>query len=146
MPGVTVSHAATHWYSQRKGQTWEQATQFSTSVSDVMITHVAFYKAAGETGTHFARIWNDTGVPLTPPIQFTNETPGPGWPVQAFPSPLFISPNVKYRVSYNINSVVPRLSESKHPEHRGTLNCPHQFLLYSCRDLPDYQQREHLVR
>lgn len=91
-----------------EGQTWEQATQFSTSVSDVMITHVAFYKAAGETGSHFGRIWTDTGVPLTPPIQFTNETPGPGWQVQALPSPLFISPNVKYRVSYNINSVVAK--------------------------------------
>jgi hypothetical protein len=81
-----------------------------------MITHIAFYKAAGETGTHFGRIWTDTGVPLTPPVQFTNETPGPGWQVQALPSALSISPNVKYRVSYNINSVVAKTS--------GGLNTP----------------------
>lgn len=107
-----------------EGLTWEQATQFSTSVTDVTITHVAFYKAAGETGTHFGRIWSDTGVPLTPPIQFTNETSS-GWQVQALPSPLSISPNVRYRVSYNINSIVAKTFAGLSTPITGPLSTAH---------------------
>jgi hypothetical protein len=90
-----------------EGATWEQGTQFSSSV-DGYISHIAFYKAQGETGTHFGRIWSDTGVPLTPPVQFMNETLGPGWQVQALPSQVSITAGVKYRVTYNINSVVAK--------------------------------------
>jgi hypothetical protein len=89
-----------------EGQTWEQGTQFSSSVSG-KITHLAFYKAQGETGTHIGRLWTDTGVPLAQ-VTFTNEIPSAGWQVQVLPAPVSISAGVKYRVTYNINSVVAK--------------------------------------
>ncbi len=89
-----------------EGQTWEQGTQFSSSVSG-RVTHIAFYKANGETGTHIGRIWSDTGALLVQ-VPFTNETSS-GWQVQALPASLSISPGVKYRVTYNVNSVVAKI-------------------------------------
>ena len=88
-----------------EGQTWEQGTQFSSSVNG-RITHLAFYKAQGETGTHIGRLWTDTGV-LLAQVTFTNETPA-GWQVQALPTQVSISAGVRYRVTYNINSVVAK--------------------------------------
>ena len=90
-----------------ESQTWEQGTQFSSSVTG-QITHLAFYKAEGETGTHIGRLWTDTGVQLAQ-VTFTNETPSPGWQVQALPTPVKVSAGVRYRVTYNINSVVAKI-------------------------------------
>jgi hypothetical protein len=83
------------------GATWEQATQFSSTMSG-KITHIRFYKDSKETGSHVGRIWSDTGAPLTPPLTFTGETAS-GWQTQALPTPLSITAGVRYRVSYNIN-------------------------------------------
>lgn len=84
------------------GQTWEPATQFSSNVAG-KITHVRYYRAPGETGTHVGRIWSDTGT-LLALVTFQNETAS-GWQTQALPTPLTISAGVKYRVSYNVNLV-----------------------------------------
>ena len=87
------------------GSTWEQATQFISSVSG-KITHIRFYKASGEMGSHIGRIWSDTGVQLAQ-VAFTGETPS-GWQTQALTTQLQISAGVKYRVSYNINNLVAK--------------------------------------
>lgn len=83
-----------------EGRTWEQSTQFSSSVSG-KITHIRFYKAPGETGTHVGRIWSDTGA-LLAQATFANEAPS-GWHEVALTPPLQITAGVRYRVSYNVN-------------------------------------------
>jgi hypothetical protein len=81
--------------------TWEEATQFSSTISGY-ITHIRFYKVSGEGGTHIGRLWSDTGAQLAQ-TTFTNESLG-GWQEQALPSPVPITAGVRYRVSYNMNS------------------------------------------
>ncbi|HEX5731888.1 MAG TPA: DUF4082 domain-containing protein [Blastocatellia bacterium] len=83
------------------GTTWEQATQFSSSI-DGKITHIRFYKSPYETGSHIGRIWSDTGAQLAY-VPFTGETPS-GWQEAALQPPLPITAGVRYRVSYNVNS------------------------------------------
>ncbi|HVF58023.1 MAG TPA: DUF4082 domain-containing protein [Pyrinomonadaceae bacterium] len=82
------------------GQTWEQATQFSSNMSG-QITHIRYYKVPEESGSHVGRIWSDTGVPLAQ-ANFINETAS-GWQEAALSTPLQITAGVKYRVSYNVN-------------------------------------------
>lgn len=86
------------------GQTWEQSIQFSSAIPG-KITHLRFYKASGETGIHFGRIWNDVGGigSLLREQQFLSETAS-GWQELTLSSPLTITPGVKYRVSYNVNT------------------------------------------
>ncbi len=91
---VTVSGAG--------GQTWEQSIQFSSSIPG-RITHIRFYKASGETGIHFGRIWNDASGQLLREQQFFSETAS-GWQELMLSTPLTITPGVKYRVSYNVNA------------------------------------------
>ena len=83
------------------GSTWEQSVRFTTSVNG-KITHIRFYKAPGETGTHMGRIWSDTGVKLAE-VTFTTETAS-GLQTQELPTPLQITAGTTYRVSYNVNS------------------------------------------
>lgn len=93
--------------------TWEEATQFRSS-DEGYITHVRFYKAPGETGTHIGRIWSDTGM-LLASVVFTNESPYAGWQEQALQSPLAISAGVLYRVSYNINNYLAKTYDGLNP-------------------------------
>ena len=87
------------------GSTWEQGTQFSSSISG-KITHIRFYKASGETGTHVGRIWSDTGT-LLAQVTFTGES-GSGWQTQTLPTPLPITSGVRYRVTYNVSIIVAK--------------------------------------
>jgi hypothetical protein len=87
------------------GATWEQGTQFSSSING-KVTHIRFYKAAGEMGTHIGRIRSDTGA-LLAQVTFTNETPS-DWQVKQLTTPLQITAGVKYRVTYNINNLVAK--------------------------------------
>ena len=83
------------------GQTWEQSIRFSSAVPG-RITHIRFYKASGETGIHYGRIWSDSGV-LLREQQFLSETAS-GWQELQLSSPLTITPGVQYRISYNVNA------------------------------------------
>jgi hypothetical protein len=83
------------------GATWEEATQFSSSVNG-RVTAIRFYRAEGESGTHVGRIWTDTGI-LLAQVTFL-ETFCAGWQEQVLPNPVQITAGVRYRVSYNINS------------------------------------------
>ncbi|HKS08815.1 MAG TPA: DUF4082 domain-containing protein [Pyrinomonadaceae bacterium] len=89
------------------GSTWEQGVEFSSTV-DGQITHIRFWKAAGEpSGNHTGRIWNaDTHVQLAAAI-FTNETAS-GWQEAQLQTPLQITKGVRYKVTYNIHSVVAK--------------------------------------
>jgi hypothetical protein len=83
-------------------QAFEQGTRFSSSVNG-QITHIRFWKAPGETGTHVGRIWADNGLMLAS-VFFTNETAS-GWQEAQLQTPLSITANVKYRVSFNVQTV-----------------------------------------
>ncbi len=82
--------------SENKG--YELGTRFISSENGE-ITHVRFHKAVGETGTHVGRIWSNNGD-LLASATFTNETAS-GWQQQALETPLAISANTPYVVSYN---------------------------------------------
>jgi hypothetical protein len=88
-----------------QGQTWEQATRFSSTDAG-FVTYIRFYKHCSETGTHVGRLWTDTGTQLAR-VTFTNETQC-GWQKAKLTPPIAISAGVKYRVSYNINSYVAK--------------------------------------
>lgn len=83
------------------GSTWEQATQFSSTMSG-KVTHIRFFKVPQETGSHVGRIWSDTGAQLVQQ-PFTGETAS-GWQEVQLTTPLQITAGVRYRVSYNVNS------------------------------------------
>jgi hypothetical protein len=102
------------------GSTWEQGIEFSSSVSG-KITHIRFWKAPGEpTGNHVGRIWTATGVPLAS-APFTNESAS-GWQVAQLQPALQISAGVRYKVTYNIHSVVAKTFNTlSSPITRGAL-------------------------
>jgi hypothetical protein len=87
-------------------------TQFSSGAvelglklrSDVngAITGVRFYKAAGEIGAHVANLWTSTGV-LLATATFSNETAS-GWQTVDFATPVAITANTVYVVSYHTNA------------------------------------------
>jgi hypothetical protein len=84
-------------------QTFEHGVSFSSSVSGE-ITHIRYWKAPGEPGTnHVGRIWAQNGL-LLASVFFTNETAS-GWQEAQLQTPLVISANVRYRVSFNVQSV-----------------------------------------
>jgi hypothetical protein len=89
--------------SEGIAQTFEQGTEFSSSVNG-QITHIRFWKAPGEPGSnHVGRIWANNGL-LLASVFFTNETAS-GWQEAQLQTPLSITANVKYRVTYNVQSV-----------------------------------------
>lgn len=89
------------------GSTWEQGVEFSSTV-DGQITHVRFWKAADEpSGGHVGRIWDVATKTLLAAASFTNETAS-GWQEAQLPTPLPITRGVRYKVTYNINSVVAK--------------------------------------
>lgn len=68
--------------------------------SDVagFIKAIRFYKAAANTGTHIGSLWSDTGTLLSQ-VTFTGETAS-GWQEMALATPVAITANTSYRVSY----------------------------------------------
>jgi hypothetical protein len=63
------------------------------------VAGVRFYKAAANTGTHTASLWSSTGTRLAT-ATFTNETAS-GWQQVNFPTPVAITANTMYVVSYH---------------------------------------------
>ncbi len=87
-------------------QTGEHAVEFSPSVNG-QITHVRFWKAPGEpSGNHVGRIWTASGL-LLATVFFSNETAS-GWQEAQLQTPLSVTANVKYRVTYNVHNVVAK--------------------------------------
>lgn len=71
--------------------------RFFSSV-DGWVTGVMFYKMSGNTGTHVGCLWDNSRT-LLAQVTFTGET-GSGWQSMAFSSPVAVSANVDYWVSY----------------------------------------------
>jgi hypothetical protein len=63
------------------------------------VTGVRFYKASLNTGTHVGRLWSNTGT-LLAKVTFTGESAS-GWQQATFASPVAISANTTYVVSYH---------------------------------------------
>lgn len=70
--------------------------------TDGSITGVRFYKAVTNTGTHTGNLWTSTGTLLATAI-FTNETAN-GWQQVSFTTPVAITANTVYVVSYHTNT------------------------------------------
>lgn len=66
---------------------------------DGLITGIRFYKRAANTGTHTGRLWSSTGT-LLATVTFTSET-ATGWQVAKFASPVSVTANTTYVVSYH---------------------------------------------
>src|SRR6185437_15395762 len=62
------------------------------------VTGVRFYKSSANTGTHIGDLWTAQGARLAS-VTFTNETAS-GWQQANFSSPVLISANTTYIVSY----------------------------------------------
>jgi hypothetical protein len=86
------------------------ATNDSSSVelglkfrSDVAgkVTGVRFYKGTTSTGTHTGTLWSGSGVKLAT-VTFTGETAS-GWQQAIFATPVAITANTTYVVSYHTN-------------------------------------------
>jgi Domain of unknown function (DUF4082) len=65
------------------------------------ITGVRFYKGATNTGTHIGNLWTNAGT-LLATTTFTNETAS-GWQEMKFATPVAITANTTYVVSYHTN-------------------------------------------
>jgi hypothetical protein len=71
------------------------------SYSDGYIKGIRFYKASTNTGTHVGSLWTSGGTRLAT-ATFANETDS-GWQYQSLASPVPITANTTYTVSYHTN-------------------------------------------
>ncbi|WP_221391117.1 N,N-dimethylformamidase beta subunit family domain-containing protein [Dyadobacter sp. NIV53] len=69
------------------------------SNTDGSVTGVRFYKQAGNSGTHTGQLYNSAGVKLAE-ATFVNETAS-GWQQVSFASPVAITANTTYIISYH---------------------------------------------
>jgi hypothetical protein len=78
-------------------KSYELGMRFRSTTSGY-VTGVRFYKGTGNTGTHLGHLWTNTGT-LLATATFTNETAS-GWQQASFPSPVPITANTTYVISY----------------------------------------------
>jgi hypothetical protein len=79
----------------------ELGTRFRSDVPGY-ITGARYYKGSANTGTHIAKLWTNTGT-LLGSGTFTGETAS-GWQEVAFATPIAISANTTYVISYHANN------------------------------------------
>ncbi|MEJ0084588.1 MAG: DUF4082 domain-containing protein [Pseudomonadota bacterium] len=79
----------------------ELGTRFR-STAPGNVTALRFYKIPQNTGTHVGSLWSSTGN-LLAQVTFSGETAS-GWQVQALPTPVALTPNADYVVSYHTNA------------------------------------------
>ena len=72
-----------------------------TADTNGYVTGVRFYKYAQNTGTHVGNLWSASGA-LLATVTFTGETAS-GWQQASFPTPVAITANTTYVISYHIN-------------------------------------------
>lgn len=79
---------------------WEVGTRFRSSKPGKVIGF-RFWRAAGETGTNYGKLWTNSGTRL----KMSNAFPsGTGWVTVYLNTPVTISANTTYRVSVNTNT------------------------------------------
>lgn len=100
----TTAPTATIWPSTSvpaliasDGQKVELGVKFRSDVAG-QVTGMRFYKGTGNTGTHVGSLWTSSGTRLAS-ATFTNET-STGWQTVKFATPVSISANTDYVVSY----------------------------------------------
>jgi Domain of unknown function (DUF4082)/Bacterial Ig-like domain len=79
----------------------ELGVKFRSDVAGT-VTGVRFYKGSGTTGTHTGTLWSSTGTKLAT-VTFTSET-ATGWQQAMFSTPVAITANTVYVVSYHSNA------------------------------------------
>ena len=79
----------------------EVGTRFRSNVAG-FITGARFYKGAANTGTHIAKLWTNAGA-LLGSATFAGETAS-GWQETAFTTPIPITANTTYLISYHANN------------------------------------------
>jgi Domain of unknown function (DUF4082)/Bacterial Ig-like domain/Bacterial Ig domain len=79
----------------------EVGVKFRTDVAGT-ITGARFYKGSQNIGTHVAHLWSSTGQ-LLATATFTGETAS-GWQQVSFPSPVQVSANTTYVISYHTDT------------------------------------------
>jgi hypothetical protein len=79
---------------------WEVGTRFTTSREGI-VTGFRFWKAAGETGSHTARLWDSSGAEIARKA-FTNETAS-GWQTVYLDASVTLAAGT-YMVSVNTNT------------------------------------------
>lgn len=84
------------------GTVYEVGTQLSTTAAGY-ITHLGFYWAFGETGSHTATLWTDSGTSLGS-VSLSAPGLGYGWTYGQLSTAVQIQPGVNYRVSVNTNT------------------------------------------
>ncbi len=90
IPGVVDSNDS---------NSYELGVKFRASVSGT-VQGIRFYKSAANIGTHVGHLWSSTGTQLGS-VTFTDETTA-GWQQALFASPVAISANTIYVVSYHV--------------------------------------------
>ncbi|MFG1994408.1 N,N-dimethylformamidase beta subunit family domain-containing protein [Actinoplanes sp. NPDC048988] len=75
----------------------ELGLRFRSDVAG-QVTGVRFYKGSGNTGTHLGRLWSNSGTQLAT-VTFAGESAS-GWQTATFSSPVTITTNTTYVVSY----------------------------------------------
>jgi hypothetical protein len=83
--------------SQADTSAVELGAKFTSDVAGY-VTSVRFYKGSSNTGTHVGTLWTSSGT-LLATATFTNET-ATGWQQVTFSTPVLISANTVYVVSY----------------------------------------------
>src|SRR5918996_3523461 len=79
---------------------WEVGTRFQTSKPGKVVGF-RFWRAVGETGSNYGKLWSDSGNRL----KMSNPFPsGTGWVTVYLDNPVTISANTIYRVSVNTNT------------------------------------------
>ncbi|MBG0563921.1 DUF4082 domain-containing protein [Actinoplanes aureus] len=79
----------------------ELGLRFTSDVPG-QVNGVRFYKGVDNTGPHTATLWSSTGAPITTGT-FVGET-GSGWQTMLFDTPVSITANTEYVVSYRAPS------------------------------------------
>jgi methionine-rich copper-binding protein CopC len=95
--GIFGANWAPYVTSANDSSPYELGMKFQSSVPG-WVAGVRFYKGTGNGGTHTGSLWTSSGTPLATG-QFLNETAS-GWQAMVFPSPVQISANTTYVVSY----------------------------------------------
>jgi hypothetical protein len=79
---------------------WEVSTRFHTTKRGKVVGF-RFYRAPGETGSNYGRLWTDNGTRLKQSVAFPS---GTGWVEVRLGTPVELSENTNYRVSVNTNT------------------------------------------
>ncbi len=87
--------------SASDSQAVELGMKFRADVSG-SVTGVRFYKSSANTGQHVGNLWDRSGK-LLASVVFSNETAS-GWQQAVFSSPVAVSANTTYVISYHTNT------------------------------------------